>query len=193
MQIVMDLPYQKTDKGRAEMSGGARSGMTPRSRSLLILVDGRTRLGELVARLAPGVDWRGIASELSSLGLIEPAASTPSSSSASASVQKPAVAAPARATTQASAPPASAPVATKPAVASAVEDPQKLVHARARVVQMLVPVFGPDAPRFAEPLLAAKSASAFKAALVEREKVLSVHAGKARAREVVQALHKLLD
>jgi hypothetical protein len=62
--------FSKTARGRAEVSDRTL-GLTPRLRSALILVDGKTPLGQLSTALAMLGDPKEILRQLRKLGLVE--------------------------------------------------------------------------------------------------------------------------
>lgn len=62
--------YAKTALGREELSQ-RKLGLSPRLRSALIMVDGKTRFGILREMLAPLGDPREIIEQLGGMGLIE--------------------------------------------------------------------------------------------------------------------------
>jgi hypothetical protein len=62
--------YTKTAQGRAEVAE-RRLGISPRLRSALIMVDGKTSFGELRRSLTQIGDPRELISQLADLGLVE--------------------------------------------------------------------------------------------------------------------------
>ena len=151
--------YRKTAAGRAEVSQ-RRAGLSVATRQLLILVNGKDRVQDLVHK--GGEDLRTALDSLLALGLIEP---------------------------MPMAPPRAAEAVAAPAPAPA-EDPQQLLLLQRRAYQFLQPHFGPDTPTVAQALLAARSLTGFHEALADLEAKLSIYMGRKQAARAIESLRQ---
>ncbi|EHR70470.1 hypothetical protein BurJ1DRAFT_1602 [Burkholderiales bacterium JOSHI_001] len=153
--------YRKTEAGVTEVKT-RKAGLDSKTRTLLILVNGALSVQDLANHI--GYDPRQALAGLAANGLVERLDD----------------AAP-RAPTRAPAP--ATPTVT--AAEAAPNPPLNLGPACQRAVQLLVPLYGPDAVAVVQPLLRAKSIDGFHQALGELESKLSVPAGRKRAAEMV--------
>ena len=164
--------YRKTAKG-SEAIANRQSGLGPRHRSLLIMMDGRRS----VAELAPVGSALGDVTELMQVlvaeGLIEP-------------LQQPA---------PASAPAPLAAAASAPAPLAAAADPAKarisLSHAQRHAVRLLNDLLGPGAAELCMKLEASKTGQEFRAALQRTEAVLRDAVGPKKAERFVEEMESL--
>lgn len=180
MARAQDLVYRKTADGQAELAQ-RRHGLGPRARGVLVMVNGVEPLQRLVERMGPEV--LETLALLRQHGLIE----------AIAQAEQAAVRAP-RADT---APPAPAP-APAPAAAARAEppaapaapalDPARHRAAAQALVALLLPFFGPDAPRIAETALRARSVAEFNQGVGEVADRLAIHLGRRKAAEATDRL-----
>jgi hypothetical protein len=164
--------FRKTEAGLAALKD--RAALEPRLRTMLILINGRFTVEELQAQL--GVDPIDTLRVLVARGLIE---RVPGPKPAGESPPPP--------------PPPVAPTpATAPAPADASAAPsaalQALRAAQLRALDLLERYFGPGGREMAMPLLQAKDAAGFNAALASAQERLAIYQGKKRAAEVVNSL-----
>ena len=156
-----DLTYRKTAAGQAELMQ-RQAGLGPRERALLVMVNGQEPVQRLVDRLGEAVlDTLAL---LRQRGLIEPVVA-----------ERPA---------RASAPPPSPPAAPPPPGL----DPQRHRQASQALVALLLPYFGPDAPRIAEQALRARTPQAFNDGVTAVAERLAIHLGRRKAAEATDPL-----
>jgi hypothetical protein len=159
MADPLDCIYRKTDLAHRELQSRTRSLQGP-TRTVLILVDGRTSVHGLTARL--GHPAGPALAELARSGYVEEAMAAPQPLPG---------------------PPATTPAPT-PAPAPAASG-DELARACRAALARLTPHFGPDVEIVAQPLLQAADRAAFNAGLVQIERKLALYLGKAQAaREV---------
>ncbi|MBN8489241.1 MAG: hypothetical protein J0M20_16135 [Burkholderiales bacterium] len=154
-----DLTYRKTAAGQAELAL-RQAGLGPRERALLVMVNGQEPAQRLVERLGEaGLDTLAM---LRQRGLIEPVAADR----------------PVRV-----APPPPPPSPSAPGL-----DPQRHRQACQALVALLLPYFGPDAPRIAEQALRARSPQEFNRGVTAVDERLAIHLGRRRAAEATDPL-----
>ncbi len=182
MAKAQDLVYRKTADGQAELAQ-RRHGLGPRARGVLVMVNGVEPLQRLVERMGPEV--LETLALLRQHGLIEAIAQA-----------EQAVARAPRTDTAAPDPvPAPTPAAQTepPAAPTAAPAPPTLDPARHRaaaqaLVALLLPFFGPDAPRIAETALRARSVAEFNRGVGEVADRLAIHLGRRKAAEATDRL-----
>lgn len=146
-----DTTYRKTSSG-SEAIAARHSGLSPRHRSLLILVDGRRNTREL-ATLASGFgDVEELLQPLLNQGLIEPIAERKGAAAAAT-----------------------------PSAAAAPQAPVPFLQARSVAVRRLTDLLGPSAETLCIKLEAARSAEEFRAALKRVDAILREAVGAQRA------------
>lgn len=171
--------FQKTERGKAEIAQ-RKAGLSPATRTVLIMVNGTDSLNALLARGLPQLQWH--LDTLLALGLIEPVV--------------------ARAAAAARPPPA----VTLPPVAPPANDAELVVSGSGSVSAHAAPAgtnldtlrrkalahlgnhFGPDTPLVAQALLSARSVVEFNAALDGIETKLAIYMGRKQAARELQAL-----
>jgi hypothetical protein len=170
---MLNKVFRKTDKGRSEMEH--RSGAVPGAlRSVLIMVNGRDSVTALAAaRGVPGIQEH--LNALLTLGLIEETAVS-IASSAPGAVPAPLPVSP---QTPSAPPPPSAPAPVAPL--ALIGELQRQAFA------LLTPHFGIDTPKVTQPLLAARGASDFNAALDLVQAQLAVYVGRKQAARILAA------
>ncbi|MBT9552318.1 MAG: hypothetical protein IV088_15825 [Hydrogenophaga sp.] len=163
--------FQKTESGKAEIAR-RQAGLSPATRTVLIMVNGSDAVSALMARGLPQL--QGHLDTLLALGLIEPvvARATPVVSAPPA-VTPPPVAPPASERRPNAAPPAAVP---------------HLDTLRRKAMVHLGNHFGPDTPLVAQALLAARTAAEFNAALDGIESKLAIYLGRKQAARELLAL-----
>jgi hypothetical protein len=163
--------YRKTAAGQAELTERC-AGLTPRARTVLVVVNGVLTVARLVETLGPEVPT--LLQTLLGKGLIEPvAAKAPAPSSTGVPM---ATAAPRPAPVV-----AGAPLALPPA-------PGPTPSVLRALLELLVPHFGPDATRVAEPALRATNAHDYHAALDALGARLAIHLGRKQAEQLLMPL-----
>lgn len=158
--------FRKTPAGLDEVRTRGR-GLDVRTRTLLILANGELSVAELAARV--GFDPLRVLLALAADGLLERVTSTPARPRVAAAAPPPVAA-----------PPATLPPPAPPAIDPAVQAllPADLAAARTRALEVLIPHYGPDALRMAEPVRAAPTPELFAAALIALRGTLSVPMGR---------------
>lgn len=161
--------FRKTDAGHAEVRTRAL-GLDARTRGLLILANGELTVEQLGQRV--GFDPLRTLVALLEQGLLEAVAPAPRARPAAAAA---APAAPPRPTPAAAPAP---PAAPNPLL------PDDLPAARTRALTALMPHYGPDALRMAEPLRSAVTPQEFARALATLRETMAVHMGKRMAEQL---------
>lgn len=154
-----DVTYRKTAAGQAELTQ-RQAGLGPRERALLVMVNGQESAQRLVERLGEAV--LDTLAMLRQRGLIEPVVADRL----------------ARATPSPPPPPPPAPGL----------DPQRHRQAGQALVALLLPYFGPDAPRIADKALRARSPQEFNDGVTAVAERLAIHLGRRRAAEATDPL-----
>lgn len=144
---------RKTAKGGEELKSRSH-GLAQKLRSLLIMVDGTSTAGSLIARFGGVPEVEAGLQTLVDQGFVEISGGPPGA---------PAVAAPA------------------PPSAAATPPPQTRQQAMSALTRMLHDAIGPDADLLTGPLERAKSRAEFLAAVERCTETLEALAGKARA------------
>lgn len=157
--------YAKTSRGRAELESRVRT-LHGAQRTALILVDGRSPIRALAAKLGPQA--AAIVDELLRAGYVERVEP----------VAKPARQRPA----EDSLPPVAPPPAAPPPRPADLQRRQRLA------IELLAPHFGPDVAIVCQPLAEAASSEAFEQGLDGIERKLAIYMGKAGASRVVAPL-----
>lgn len=160
--------FRKTEAGHAEVRSRAL-GLDARTRGLLILANGELTVEQLGQRV--GFDPLGTLVALLEQGLLEAVAPPPRTRAAAAPPPPP----PAR-------PAPAAPPAPPPAADPL--RPDDLPAARTRALTTLMPHYGPDALRMAEPLRSAVTPQEFARALATLRETMAVHMGKRLAEQL---------
>lgn len=192
MSATADTVFRKTPQGLAELAQ-RRGELPPRMRSVLVMVNGVDAATRLVERL--GADVLATLDALLHRGLIEPIAAAPRSAAPAAPRPRsttpppPAAKSPSPAATAASLAPA-APAA--PVETGAGEVEQRMRLATRQLIQILLPHFGPDAPRIAQAASTATEPAAFNQALEAVAARLAIHMGRKRAAEVLAPLRQIV-
>ena len=170
--------FQKTESGKAEIAR-RQAGLSPATRTVLIMVNGSDSVNVLAARGLPQL--QGHLDTLLALGLIEPvvARAAPVASPLPA-ITLPPVAPPASESPLAAPAPASVPAGLYLDTLSR----KALVH--------LGNHFGPDTPLVAQALLGARSVTEFNAALDGIESKLAIYLGRKQAARELLALRPAL-
>lgn len=162
--------FRKTESGKAEIAR-RQAGLSPATRTVLIMVNGSDAVSALMARGLPQL--QGHLDALLALGLIEPV------------VARAAPVAPPPAVTQAPVvPTVPAPPLTAPVPAAG----PNLDALRRQAMAYLGNHFGPDTPLVAQALLGARSVAEFNAALDGIESKLAIYLGRKQAARELQAL-----
>lgn len=161
-----DTVYRKTPQGQAELAQRS-AGLPLRARSVLVMVNGVDSAQRLAERLGPAV--LDTLAALREQGLIE----------ALVPVE--------RAARPASPPPVPAAAPAPPSAAPGLDPQHHRAQAQA-LVQLLLPYFGPDAPRIAESALRATSVDAFNQGLDAVADRLAIHLGRRKAAEAIARL-----
>jgi len=174
------LVYRKTESGKAEIAQ-RKAGLVPAARQVLILLNGVDSVQALQAKgLA---DLHGHLDTLLSLHLIEPVPTVPR-----VAASPPSAAAPAPSPTPSL---AAAPVsAAPPSLATEADDPQRLLALQRRAWRTLQTHFGPDTPKVAQDLLAARTVVQYLAALDDIQAKLVIYMGRKQAEHEVDALRR---
>jgi hypothetical protein len=183
VSAMADTVFRKTPQGQAELAQ-RRGDLPPRMRSVLVMVNGIDAAARLMERL--GGDVLATLEALLQRGLIEPAAAAAKAGAAAAPRPRAAVASP-----PAAQPPGASPApATAPAGAD--EAQQRMRLATRQLIQILLPHFGPDAPRIAQGAVAATTPAEFNQALEAVSARLAIHMGRKRAAEVLAPLRQIV-
>lgn len=164
------IVYRKTSLGQAEMTQ-RRAGLTHRARAVLVTVNGADPATTLAERL--GAEVPSVLQQLFEQGLIEPlpvASATPDP--VAATPAPPGAASPAS-------------VAAQPASSSSPSAATLL-----KLVQLLLPYFGPDATRVAEAALRAASHAEFNTALDGLAARLAIHLGRQQTDQLLAPLRQ---
>lgn len=157
MNRADDSVYRKTGLGLTALSTRS-SGLAPRARTALILINGRDSLATLRVQMGPEAE--ALVGMLLGMGLVEEVGAPPITPLAPAVLAPP------------------APVHTDTRLASLK---------RAAVVR-LAPHFGPDVDVICRPLLAAGTNDAYAAALAAIESKLAIYLGRRGASELLIGL-----
>lgn len=166
--------FQKTESGKAEIAR-RQAGLSPATRTVLIMVNGSDSVNALMARGLPQL--QGHLDALLALGLIEPVVARAAPLAPPPTTVAPPPLAP-------SAEPLAAPAtAAVPAQAAPTLD-----ALRRKAMTHLGNHFGPDTPLVAQALLAARTAGEFNAALDGIESKLAIYMGRKQAARELQAL-----
>ncbi|MFW5331743.1 hypothetical protein [Hydrogenophaga sp. ZJX-1] len=163
--------FRKTESGKAEIAR-RQAGLSPATRTVLIMVNGSDSVNALAARGLPQL--QGHLETLLAQGLIEPVVAR---APPVAAPSPPAVAQPPLA--------ASAPTSVPAQAATAGPGLDVL---RRQAVAYLGHHFGPDTPLVAQALLAAPTVAEFNAALDGIESKLAIYLGRKQAARELQAL-----
>jgi hypothetical protein len=182
---MSNLVFNKTERGKTEMA--RRSGqLSPTERQVLIMVNGVDSVTTLTARGLPHTQTH--LSRLFELGLIAPlpgqTAPPPAPRAAPPATHAThathAVSAPAAPPRRASAPPPPPPLEEE-------FDPR--LNAQCRLVlEILTPIFGPNAPEVAQAMLMARTVDEFNAAIDQIETRLIGHLGRKHALRETQPM-----
>jgi len=176
VSAMADTVFRKTPQGQAELAQ-RRGDLPPRMRSVLVMVNGIDAAARLMERL--GGDVLATLEALLQRGLIEPAAAAAKAGAAAAPRPR------------AAQPPGASPApATAPAGAD--EAQQRMRLATRQLIQILLPHFGPDAPRIAQGAVAATTPAEFNQALEAVSARLAIHMGRKRAAEVLAPLRQIV-
>jgi len=172
--------FQKTESGKAEIAR-RQAGLSPATRTVLIMVNGNDSVNALTARGLPQL--QGHLDVLLALGLIEPvvARAAPVATPSPPVVTQPPVEPTATAAPLTARAPASVP-------AQAATAGPGLDALRRQAMAYLGNHFGPDTPLVAQALLAARTATEFNAALDGIESKLAIYLGRKQAARELQAL-----
>ena len=173
--------FQKTESGKAEIAR-RQAGLSPATRTVLIMVNGNDSVNVLAARGLPQL--QGHLDTLLALGLIEPvvaraapvAPPLPPPAVTQSPVVPPVIEAPLTAPAPASVP------------AQAATAGPGLDALRRQAMAYLGNHFGPDTPLVAQALLGARSVAEFNAALDGIESQLAIYLGRKQAARELQAL-----
>ncbi|MDO9146558.1 MAG: hypothetical protein Q7U52_02605 [Hydrogenophaga sp.] len=177
--------FRKTESGKAEIAR-RQAGLSPATRTVLIMVNGSDSVNALAARGLPQL--QGHLDTLLALGLIEPvvaraapmALPSPPPTVALSPVAPHASEAPLAAPTPAAAPAQVAPTSLN------------LDALRRKALAHLGNHFGPDTTLVAQALLTARSVAEFNAALDGIESRLAIYLGRKQAARELQALRPAL-
>ena len=159
--------FRKTESGKAEIAR-RQAGLSPATRTVLIMVNGSDSVNALAARGLPQL--QGHLDTLLALGLIEPVVARAAT-----------VAPPANYAELAGSAPAYVP-------AQAATAGPGLDALRRQAMAYLGNHFGPDTPLVAQALLGARSVAEFNAALDGIESKLAIYLGRKQAARELQAL-----
>lgn len=159
--------FQKTESGKAEIAR-RQAGLSPATRTVLIMVNGNDSVNVLAARGLPQL--QGHLDALLALGLIEPVVARAAP-----------VAPPANDAERAVSVPGSV-------FAHAAPAGPGLDTLRRQAMAYLGNHFGPDTPLVAQALLGARSVTEFNAALDGIESKLAIYLGRKQAARELQAL-----
>ena len=172
--------FRKTESGKAEIAR-RQAGLSPATRTVLIMVNGRDAVSALMARGLPQL--QGHLDTLLALGLIEPVVTR------SAPVAPPptAITLPPVAPSASEGPPTAPVPASVPVQKEAPAGPG-LDALRRQAMAYLGNHFGPDTPLVAQALLGARSVTEFNAALDGIESKLAIYLGRKQAARELQAL-----
>lgn len=168
-----DRVYRKTDRGMGEVKSRS-GGLSARSRTALILVNGVDSLAALRAKIGPDAD--ALVEALAAQGHVEPAA-PPARRVTDSPVPQP--------------PPvdiAVEPVTLREAEMSADEVRDRLAPLRREAIARLAPHYGPDAVVVAGPLLQAATVEDYAKALEALESKVSVNLGRKQAIKLLSGL-----
>lgn len=162
----------KTAKGGEEIKSRAH-GLAQKLRALLIMVDGTSTAGDLVARFGGIPDVEAGLEALVAQGFVEIRGGPPAAPAGSVAPVTPA----------APAAPATSPASAAPAVPAppAAEAPQTRQQAMSALTRMLHDAIGPDADLLTGRLEKAKTRAEFIAAVERCAETLEALAGKTRA------------
>jgi hypothetical protein len=170
---MSSLVFQKTESGKAEIAR-RKAGLSPATRTVLIMVNGSDSASALAARGLPQL--QGHLDTLLALGLIEPVPGTRDRPGPDLDE------------------PASAPAVVnhrpEPLVSAATPAAPEpdLEPLRRRAMSQLAPHFGPDTAVVAQALLAARTAAAFNEALDGIQTKLAIYLGRKQALRELQDL-----
>lgn len=171
--------FQKTESGKAEIAR-RQAGLSPATRTVLIMVNGNDSVNVLAARGLPQL--QGHLDTLLALGLIEPVVTRVAPVAAlSPAVALPPVAPPANDAERVGSAPGSV------SAHAALSGPG-LDTLRRKALVHLGNHFGPDTPLVAQALLGARSVAEFNAALDGIESKLAIYMGRKQAARELQAL-----
>lgn len=173
--------YRKTDAGREEV-GARKTGLSPVTRRVLILVNGQDGVAALASLGLP--DLQSHLDTLLAFRLIEP---LPTSAQRSAS---PAAAAAAAAVTPAvaAAPVVPPPPAAPPPPQVDPEEDRRVQALQRKAFLMLRQHFGPDTPTVAQAVFAARTLQDFRMALDGIEAKLAIYMGRKQATRELDTL-----
>jgi len=173
--------FRKTESGKAEIAR-RQAGLSPATRTVLIMVNGSDAVSALMARGLPQL--QGHLDALLALGLIEPVV-VRAAPVASPSPPPPVVQPPVE-------PTATAATLTAPVPAAVPEQSVSvgpgLDVLRRQAMAYLGNHFGPDTPLVAQALLGARSVAEFNAALDGIESKLAIYLGRKQAARELLAL-----
>lgn len=158
--------FRKTAAGHAEVRNRAL-GLDARTRGLLILANGELTVEQLAQRV--GFDPVRTIMALVGAGLLEQVAMAMRVRAAAAADSEPA------------APEAAAPAEPAAPAPPHPLEPDDLAAARTRALTLLMPHYGPDALRMAEPLRSAVTPGEFARALEELRETMKIHMGRKMA------------
>lgn len=164
MEDPLDQVYGKSDKGRAELESRTRT-LTGHLRTALILVDGRSSLKALGAKIGP--DAPAVIAALARAGYVE---------MVEAPKARPKEVAPAP------------PPKPEPAPAPPPAPAEDLVDLQRAAINLLASHFGPDVMIVVKPLLDATTRQAFNDGLNGIERKLAVYVGKGQASRILAEL-----
>jgi len=172
--------FRKTESGKAEIAR-RQAGLSPATRTVLIMVNGSDSVNALAARGLPQL--QGHLDALLAQGLIEPvvARAPPVAAPSPPAVTQPPV------EPTATAAPLTAPAPAAVPAQAATAGPG-LDTLRRQAMAHLGSHFGPDTPLVAQALLAARSVAEFNAALDGIESKLAIYLGRKQAARELQAL-----
>ncbi|MDP1790514.1 MAG: hypothetical protein Q8L12_08040 [Methylibium sp.] len=168
-----DRVYRKTDRGMGEVKSRS-GGLSARSRTALILVNGVDSLAALRAKIGPDAD--ALVEALAADGHVEPVAPPLRRGADGLGAQ-----------------PLPVDIAVESIVpsafeASAAEVRERLAPLRREALARLAPHYGPDAAVVAGPLLQAANIEAYCAALAALETKVSVYMGRKQAVKLLAGL-----
>ncbi len=173
--------FRKTESGKAEIAR-RQAGLSPATRTVLIMVNGSDAVSALMARGLPQL--QGHLDALLALGLIEPVVAR--AAPVVSPLPPPAVAQAPGVPTAIEAPLTAPALASVPAQAATAGP--GLDALRRQAMAHLGNHFGPDTPLVAQALLAARSVAEFNAALDGIESKLAIYLGRKQAARELLAL-----
>lgn len=173
--------FRKTESGKAEIAR-RQAGLSPATRTVLIMVNGSDSVNALAARGLPQL--QGHLETLLAQGLIEPVVAR--AAPVALPSPPPTVALPSVASSASEAPLAAPAPASVPAQAATAGPGLDVL--RRQAVAYLGAHFGPDTPLVAQALLAAPTVAEFNAALDGIESKLAIYMGRKQAARELQAL-----